>query len=289
MIDRVRARSTPEIHTALGRRAESRGRPAPRTGSSEIGPGRDTGFDADTRRGSGPGDRDGHHGDHGHHEGHHGHHGGHRHYDHGSCYTFWDYGWGLWIGYRWSDWYYCPPYRRTTYVYVSPTYVDHYYFGAGNGLSADNAVASLERGWHALERGEFTTARHHFAAASRWAPDWGLPKIGYALSLAAIHNGRAALPLMRRAFAEDPYAALEVPWSPGLESVLLEMDARYTDFAERGVTPDDSWFLAAVMRLLLNDADAAADAAFNAEACGDRSEAVNGLLDVLAGSPSALP
>ncbi|MEZ6243823.1 MAG: hypothetical protein R3B57_12365 [Phycisphaerales bacterium] len=196
-------------------------------------------------------------------------------------------GFGLWISFRGVPWYYCPTYRSDTYVYVSTVYESHYYFGAGTGSGADHAVALVDTGWRELERGQYDRARRTFAEASAQSPDWGLPKIGYALSLAGAGHDRAAGAVLRLAMSEDPYAALEVPWSDELGYLLDAMDARYTSFAEDGVDPENTWFMAASMRLMLGDTDGAAEAAFAAETAGAPTDAINGLYDVLTATEDA--
>lgn len=243
--------------------------------------------------GGGKGGHDGHHKKKGghkghkkehHHDHHHKHYHRHHHYYHGYYHHHRHYGLGLWISFRSKRYYYCPIYRPHTYVYVSRRYPEHYYFGLGYaGSRADSAIDALEEGWTNLERGRYVSARHDFARASELSPNWGLPKIGYAMALSAVNNDRAAQVLMRRALADDPYAILEVPWSSRLESLIVELEARYERFARRGVAPRDTWFLTAAYRLLLDDPDGAADAAFQAEAAGDFSDSISNLLDVVSG------
>jgi len=211
------------------------------------------------------------------------------HFDHGHHYRHWDWGWGLWISFRGVPWYYCPTYRSHTYVYVSTVYESHYYFGAGTGLSADRAVALVDTGWRELERGSYDRARRTFAEASAQAPDWGLPKIGYALSLAGSGHDRAAGAVLRLAMSEDPYAALEIPWSDELGYLLEGLDARYSSFGQEGVDPANTWFMAAAMRLMLGDSQGASEAAFQAEASGAPADAIAGLYDVLTATENAPP
>ena len=187
----------------------------------------------------------------------------------------------MWIGFRGSSWYYCPTYRTHSYVYVSPVYAGHYYYGAGSGSSADRAVEAVDRGWRELERGYPSRARREFARASSLTPSWGLPRIGYAIALSASGFNRSAASQIRRALAEDPYALLEVPWTDTLGSLIVELDSHLTTMALRGVAERDSWLMAGAMRVLLGDAAAASDAAFNAEAAGEQSGAIDGLFEVI--------
>ncbi len=211
----------------------------------------------------------------------------HHHYDHGYHHRHSGFSFGLWISFRGVPWYYCPTYRSDTYVYVSHVYESHYYFGAGTGARADRAVATIDAGWQELERGQYDRARRSFAQASADAPDWGLPKIGYALALAGAGHDAAAAPVMRLAMAEDPYAALEAPWSDELGYLLDALDVRYTDLALDGVEPHETWFMAASLRLMLGDADGASEAVFNAEAAGAGAEPISGLLEVLTATEAA--
>ncbi len=204
-------------------------------------------------------------------------------YTHGSYFLHSGYSLGLWIGYRGSSWYYNPTYRTGSYVYASPVYNTHYYYGAGSGSSADSAVAAVDQGWVDLESGRPDLARREFAKAASLTPSWGLPRIGYAIALSASGYQRSAAPQIRRALSEDPYALLEVPWSDSLGSLIVELDSEFTTYAYNGVETPDSWLLAGAMRVLLGDADAAAEAAFNAETAGASSSAVEGLLQVIAG------
>jgi len=250
----------------------------------------------------GRGGAHGGHGDHGGHDDgrrgkdkHHHHHHHHYYYDHdhhyyshGYCHRFSGYHLGLWISFRASPFYYCPTYREVSYVYVSPRYTSHRYYGlTTSGSNADRAISALEAGWSLLEQGRYTSARSAFARAASYERDWGLPKIGYAIALAASGNDSSARHFMRTAFEEDPYAALEVPYSPELDELLLLLDDHYTDRAVRRSSERDSWFMAAAFRLMLGDAEAAADAAFASESVGGQSYALDGLFDVLAGSELA--
>ncbi len=249
-------------------------------------------------------DRDGHgsHGGHGDHDDHRGGRGGkdkhhhhhyyydhhHHYYSHGYCHRFTGYHLGLWISFRASPFYYCPTYREVSYVYVSPRYTSHRYYGlTSSGSNADRAVSALEAGWSLLEEGRYTSARSAFARAASYERDWGLPKIGYAIALAASGNDSSARHFMQTAFEEDPYAALEVPYSPELDELLILLDDHFTDRAVRRSSERDSWFMAAAFRLMLGDAEAAADAAFASETTGGQSRALDGLFEVLAGSELA--
>lgn len=209
-------------------------------------------------------------------------------YHHGKSFHHRGLSWGLWIGFRGSSWYYCPTYRTTSYVYVSPVYSGHYYYGAGSGSNADRSVEAVDRGWRALERGNPSQARREFARASSLTPSWGLPRVGYAIALSASGYHRSAAPQIRRALSEDPYALLEVPWTETLGSLLVELDSHFTTLAYNGVAERDSWLMAGAMRVLLGDADAASEAAFNAEAAGEQSGAITGLFEVI-GSYEAPP
>ncbi len=209
------------------------------------------------------------------------HHYGYHPYSHGSYYHHNGYSFGLWIGYRGSSWYYSPSYRTHSYVYVSPVYSGHYYYGAGTGSSADRSVEAVDRGWRALERGYPDQARREFARASSLTPSWGLPRVGYAIALSASGYHRSAAPQIRRALSEDPYALLEVPWTETLGSLIVELDSHFTTLAHNGVAARDSWLMAGAMRVLLGDAGAASEAAFNAEAAGEQSGAITGLFDVI--------
>lgn len=215
----------------------------------------------------------------------HGHYGHHRYgyhpYHHGSYYHHKGYSWGLWIGFRGSSWYYCPTYRTHSYVYVSPVYTGHYYYGAGTGSSADRSVEAVDRGWRALERGNPSQARREFARASSLTPSWGLPRVGYAIALSASGYHRSAAPQIRRALSEDPFALLEVPWTETLGSLIVELDSHFTTLAHNRIAERDSWLMAGAMRVLLGDADAASEAAFNAEAAGEQTGAVSGLFEVI--------
>jgi|GEM_PF-2819883 len=198
----------------------------------------------------------------------------------GPSYDF--YGFGVRIRFG-GSWYYCPWYRSTTVVYRSVRYVDHVYYGVDQTDTGDAAVHALELGFEALEYGDWNTARRRFARAASLAPEWGLPRIGYALACAAGGNTQSASRLMTQAFERDPYSALEMPWSDSLIDTVMQLEGFYTDRAINGYNPADDWFMLASMRLLLNDPDGAAEATFEAEVAGNRSDAIQGLLDVLAG------
>ncbi|MFG0305039.1 MAG: hypothetical protein ACF8Q5_02355 [Phycisphaerales bacterium JB040] len=198
----------------------------------------------------------------------------------GPYYDF--HGFGVRISFG-GSWYYCPWYRTTTVVYRSVRYVDHVYYGVDHTDTGDAAVHALELGFEALEYGDWNTARRRFARAASLSPEWGLPRIGYALACAAGGNTQSASRLMAQAFERDPYSALEMPWSDALLDTVMQLEGFYTDRAFNGYNPSEDWFMLATMRLLLNDPDGAAEAAFEAEVAGNRSSAVQGLLDVLAG------
>lgn len=266
---------------------------ATRPGNGQRG---DNHGDRDGRRGDRSGHdrghRGGHHRDHSRHHDHHDHHYywdiHHHYYSHGHAHHYSHYGHGLWISFRLSPFYYCPTYREVSYVYVSPRYAEHRYYGlSSTGTRADRAVSALESGWALLEEGRYTSARSAFARAASYDQDWGLPKIGYAMAQAASGREKTAVHIMRDAFAADPYAALEVPYSLEIDSVLALIDDRFTDLGQRGIDPQDTWFMAAAVRLMLGDSEGAADAAFAAEVAGDTSPEIEGLLDVLAGSDAA--
>lgn len=202
---------------------------------------------------------------------------------------FYDYnGYGLYFSYHGSR-YYNPWYRTNTVVYVSTRYVGHTYYGVDHDSTGDAAVYALEQGWEALEYGDWTTARRRFARASSLAPLWGLPRIGYALACAAGGNTQSAQRLMEQAFERDPYAALEIPWTDAIVGVISDLEVYYADSALAGYQERDNWFMAATLRLMLNDPDGAADAAFTAESFGNTSDSLQGLMDVLAAQEWAQP
>ncbi|MEQ8769969.1 MAG: hypothetical protein RIB60_05615 [Phycisphaerales bacterium] len=287
---RPNTRPAPDRGAQKQRLAERR----QRLGERPDRPGIHRGDELRGRRGGDRGghtDHDGHDGHRGkdkHHHHHHYYDHHHHYYSHGYSHHWTHYSLGLWISFRAHPFYYCPTYREVSYVYVSPRYTSHRYYGlTTKGTNADRAISALEAGWSLLEQGRYTSARSAFARAASYERDWGLPKIGYAIALAASGNDSSARHFMTTAFEEDPYAALEVPYSPELDELLILLDDHYTDRAIRRISERDSWFMAAAFRLMLGDADAAADAAFASESVGGQSYALDGLFDVLAGSELA--
>lgn len=109
----------------------------------------------------------------------------------------------------------------------------------------------LEAGWLAFAAGDARTAMGFFATEAEADPDRVQPKVGYALSAAALGEIRAAAWSMRRAWGTGPDSIGYFPVGNGMIERLDALSAELRWQASRGaLEPGDLWFLIAAVDYL---------------------------------------
>lgn len=184
--------------------------------------------------------------------------------------------------------YYDGPYRDRSY-HRRPNYYD----GAGpgdttvppaahssdtrtpydSGSRGNGSEATHARGWALLADGRYRDARSIFGQEAQSDPRNGGPKVGYALSAAAMGDLDRGAWAMRRALSMDPdalhYLTIDATLRPRLEEIM----DRYRDNAYPTVDKANSAFMLASMHYLLGDIEAAQSAIVLAVVEGERGNA----------------
>ena len=159
--------------------------------------------------------------------------------------------------YPYAHRYYYRPYPTTIYYYNG--YQDEYR-GSSDETGIDGSIGYQEdyaRGWNLLREdrpAEAVQAFGHYAQAN---PSEGMPKVGYALALAALGRLDKGIRAMRRALQENPEALPYVAIDEKLRAKVKRTAAQYEQSDQFfGNDPGGSFMLAALY-YLLDDMDAA--------------------------------
>ncbi len=138
----------------------------------------------------------------------------------------------------------------------------------GNGSEATHAG-----GWALLADGRYRDARSIFGQEARSDPRKGGPKVGYALSAAAMGDLDRGAWAMRRALSMDPSALHYLTIDAALRPRLEEIMDRYRENADPAPDKADSAFMLASVHYLLGDIESAESAIVLAVVEGDRGNA----------------
>ncbi len=131
--------------------------------------------------------------------------------------------------------------------------------------------------WRLLSDGDFSEALRRFADRARRNPTEGAPKVGYALSYAAIGDLGQGVWAMRRAFRVDPASTHYIGIDDRLRPMIRTLLERYQGASAPNGDAKDAAFMLASLHYLLRDLDHARSAIERAIEEGDRTESTANL------------
>ncbi len=194
---------------------------------------------------------------------------------------------GYWpnrLGYRYGRSYYGDGgyFRTEPYVYAPPTIVSppQNVVRVEDAPSPTRAPAGGSSGWTLLADGDYPAAIRVFGDDSTTQPHAGLPKIGYALSVALGGDLGSGVWAMRRAAAIDPQALSYLYPDPRINARVVEVLGLYQQRLRRDGDPDAA-FMVATLSYLAGDPYAARAAVDHARRAGDNAESTQNLLGLL--------
>jgi len=113
--------------------------------------------------------------------------------------------------------------------------------------------------WHHLAEGHAHEGLAAFARLANDSPKDAAPKVGYALSLAAMEQDDTAVYAMRRAFRIDPHGVRYVPVADRLSHKIGKLARRYHHHA-KAHRSEDAWFMTAALHYLRHEHEQARSA-----------------------------
>lgn len=108
--------------------------------------------------------------------------------------------------------------------------------------------------WDDLERGYHRAALDTFGILASSHRNDALPKIGYGLAAAGLHDDGVAATALRRALRVDGDAVRRFDASSRLDGVLRDLERRYENRVRLNPYDSDAVFLLAAVRTLRGDA-----------------------------------
>jgi hypothetical protein len=135
-------------------------------------------------------------------------------------------------------------------------------------------LADYERAWRMLGSGRLSSSQYAFSSLALMRPDEGMPRAGYAISMALQGDFVQAVWGMRRAFRADRHWRLVVPENAAVEHRLHGLATRLGHDAPEGMTRTDAFFMLAAVHYLRRDFEAAEQAVMSAIERGDRDLSV---------------
>ncbi|MHC4910356.1 MAG: hypothetical protein ACYTF9_11595 [Planctomycetota bacterium] len=141
--------------------------------------------------------------------------------------------------------------------------------------------SDYQRAWDKLASGDAESAQYAFAALALARPGRGLPKAGYALSMACQDDLHHAAWSMRRAFKVDADSIRNVPVDETLEIQLEKLLEAYGPEGSTRVRPNDARFMTAAIHFMLKHETQAYDALREAIHGGDIDASTLMLLELM--------
>lgn len=137
------------------------------------------------------------------------------------------------------------------------------------------------QGWSYLAKGQAHSALSSFSAQAKRYPNVGLPKVGYALAKAMLHDTTTAVWAMRRALRYEPESLDRVPGDEDLQHRIGRLVDDFHHSGSRGYRSTDAAFMTASLAYIHGDYKLAHDAIGHVLKSGDRHASTRQLNQII--------
>lgn len=174
---------------------------------------------------------------------------------------------------------YYKQYRRS-YSFIVPANISVYAGNREYRQATKNYSENEQAAWQSLAEGQYSVALNIFANQAQSNPKSGAPKVGYALSMAALGDLHRGIWAMNRALSIDPDSLHYLQLNETNSRLLNELIDQYTSQKNEGLAEQD--FMVSALQYLKHDYLAANQSIISAQAYEDTNSSVNNLQKLIA-------